>query len=79
MRHKCINCGVEWGGELDEDGLYSHGVCFDCCKEGLKPIYRKEQRSKGYDECFGNRTECKEGEKCKYYSICIENKIKKEE
>ena len=27
MRHKCINCGIEWGGDLDSDGLYSHGLC----------------------------------------------------
>ena len=72
MRHKCINCGVEWGGELDEDGFYSHGVCRTCCREALRPIYRKRQREEiGSWECFGNAIGNCSQKDCKYYYICV--------
>ena len=75
MRYKCL-CGYEWGDELDEDGLFSHGMCFGCLKRKLTPIYKKRQRLEHNPDCFGTANGYCDQVNCKYIKICVEGKIK---
>lgn len=77
MRYKCCKCSTEWGGELDPDGYFSHGLCKLCLRELLKPTYRKRQREEiGSWECFGDATNHCTQENCKYRDLCLIDKGK---
>lgn len=70
MMYQCIKCGKTWGaGDPETDG-YSHGLCMDCLKEALTPLYRRRQASEGNFDCFGKSDGfCDQGT-CKYRQIC---------
>ncbi len=66
--HKVIRPGVE-------DGQDSSGLCMDCLIEALKPLYRKQQKSQGYFECFGTASGYCDQRTCRYHRICVLKKI----
>jgi len=71
MVYKCVGCGKTWGeGEPDPDG-YSHGLCLECLKEALTPIYRKRQADEGNFDCFGRASDYCDQPACKYRKICL--------
>ncbi len=71
MKYQCIKCRVTWGdGEPERDG-YSHGLCLDCLKEALIPLYRKRQLAEGNFDCFGKAVDYCDQYCCKYREMCL--------
>ena len=71
MMYQCIRCYETWGsGNSDVDG-YSHGLCAQCLKDALTPIYRKRQVQEGSIDCFATFGNCDQPS-CKYWQICQE-------
>ena len=74
MKFQCIKCKCEWGqGNPDLEG-YSHGLCRDCLKEGVIPIYRRRQLQEGNWDCFGKAADYCDQCECKYRQLCINRK-----
>ena len=73
MLYQCINCQLIWGTQTENfDGYYSHGVCIDCLRVKLIPIYRKRQLEEGNFDCFArsNSHFCDQ-HNCLYRKICL--------
>jgi hypothetical protein len=71
MKYQCIRCNVEWGtGNPALDG-YSHGLCAECLKLGLTPIYRKRQLEEGNFDCFAKSEGYCDQSNCRYKDICL--------
>ena len=65
-------CTEKWGGPLDEDGLYSHGLCSECLKNHFKPRFHEEQKGYSGITCYGSPPKdyiCPE-KICRYYDSC---------
>jgi hypothetical protein len=72
MLYQCINCQKIWGELLTEfDGYYSHGVCINCLRIKLIPIYRKRQKQEGNFDCFGRSNDHCDQINCAYRKLCL--------
>jgi hypothetical protein len=70
--HKCLVCNQTWGDKLDDDGLYSHGLCSECLKSHFKPRFHQEQLRYSGIQCYAGPPkdyDCPEAE-CRYYESC---------
>lgn len=77
LTYQCINCMVTWDVEEGncDDGFLSHGLCLDCLRLALTPLYRRHQLRDGHFDCFGKSGTFCDQENCKYKEICLrENK-----
>ncbi|NLI82160.1 MAG: hypothetical protein GX443_10820 [Deltaproteobacteria bacterium] len=71
MKYQCIRCRVTWGnGDPERDG-YSHGLCEECLKAALTPLYRKRQLAEGNFDCFGTASDYCDQHACTYRQICL--------
>ncbi len=71
MMYQCIRCLQTWGtGNPEKDG-YSHGLCAECLREALAPLYRKRQAREGNFDCFGKASDYCDQCACAYRSLCI--------
>ncbi|PKN22486.1 MAG: hypothetical protein CVU64_24885 [Deltaproteobacteria bacterium HGW-Deltaproteobacteria-21] len=74
MKTVCFNCHTIIRPGL-EDGPDSSGLCMECLIEALKPLYRKQQKSQGYSECFGTASGYCDQADCRYSRICVHKTI----
>ncbi len=76
MLYECCKCGKQWIVEdNDKNEIPSHGLCFQCMKQSLTPIYRARQKRESNPDCFGKANGYCDQLKCIYYKICVEGKI----
>ncbi|MGA2404472.1 MAG: hypothetical protein ABSG91_22675 [Syntrophobacteraceae bacterium] len=71
MMYQCIRCHKTWGSGRPELDGYSHGLCAECLKEALAPLYRKRQAQEGNFDCFGKASGYCDQPACKYRQICL--------
>lgn len=73
MLYQCINCRIVWGeeDENNDDGFLSHGLCIDCLKIKLIPLYRKRQQDEGSFPCFDTANHYCDQHKCAYRHLCL--------
>lgn len=77
MIYQCIRCHVTWGEEAEgDDSFFSHGLCLDCLREALIPIYRKRQKLENNPDCFGKANDYCDQEKCAYRHLCLKKENK---
>ena len=77
MLYQCINCKKIWG-KIDInnfDGYYSHGVCVNCLKIKLTPIYRKRQLEEGNFDCFAKAINFCDQLNCSYLKLCLKGEV----
>lgn len=71
MKNQCIRCRGVWGeGDPETEG-YSHGLCPDCLRDTLAPLYRKRQLAEGNFDCFAKSSGFCDQVKCKYREVCL--------
>jgi hypothetical protein len=70
MKTACIKCGAEWGEDSQEEHL-SHGLCSECFRELVRPIYRQRQRAEGNFDCFGTALGYCDQAQCLYRRYCV--------
>lgn len=71
LKYQCINCKTTWGNLDSEDPIMSHGVCFNCLKIKLTPIYRNRQLREGNPDCFGRAINYCDQQTCCYRETCL--------
>ncbi len=71
MKYQCIHCLKIWGEGTPEIDGYSHGLCSDCLKIALTPLYRKQQKQEGNFDCFAKASDFCDQYGCKYRTICL--------
>lgn len=71
MKYQCIRCHTTWGDGVPEVEGYSHGLCLQCLREALVPLYRRRQVQEGHFDCFGRSTGYCDQSECKYHRICV--------
>ncbi|RJR41154.1 MAG: hypothetical protein C4576_18680 [Desulfobacteraceae bacterium] len=74
MRTVCFHCHTVIRPGLD-DGPDSSGLCIDCLREALKPLYRSQQKKQGLFECFGTANDYCDQAGCRYNRICVQRTI----
>jgi hypothetical protein len=71
----CVKCRKTWGIDNgDPDLVPSHGLCIECLRESLIPLYRKRQLREGNFDCFGKAEYYCDQDKCKYRKLCVKEK-----
>jgi hypothetical protein len=71
MMYQCIRCYKTWGSGNPQIDGYSHGLCAECLKEALTPLYRRRQAQEGNFDCFAKSSGYCDQPACKYRQICV--------
>lgn len=71
MTYQCINCKNFWVTNNESTKDISHGLCKNCARERLAPIYRNKQLLEGNFDCFGRANGYCDQMFCKYKELCL--------
>lgn len=71
MTYCCINCNKMWNTDNKKINDISHGLCKNCAKHKLKPLYRAKQLKEGNFDCFARSNNFCDQYECKYRYLCL--------
>lgn len=75
MTYQCIRCEKRWITDNQSTEFISHGFCFKCFKKTMSENIRSRQLQEGNFDCFGRSNGHCDQKDCKYYQLCVYNKV----